>query len=400
MWDGRHVAPLAGWAIAVMLAGQATAQESAPPPTAPPAAATEGSTVFREHAITDPGLNGMVAATVLVPEGWRIEGGLTRNPPQLYSMPVAVDLRFTAPDGRRARFFPVLSFEFNVHQPAAPLSPTLGGNLYLPLPQSPGAWLMEMARVSPEPGIRDLRLVSEEIDPELTASLRQQSAPIFRMVEEGRAMEMQTGAGLRFDTQATRIVIAYTQDDKPYEETVLMTWQYTVSLWQGQVMGGNWSIGLMRSARGPAGTDYLNDPELMTIFRSAHNNPAWDAEMGKYWAELARIRNQGARDRLAQSQAAHQKRMQTMTETSDIIMNGWKERNAARDASHERFIDSIHEVTPYQTPAGQTVKLPSFYDHVYTDGNGRYLLNNDSLYDPNTDPGMNQQSWQRIEPTR
>jgi hypothetical protein len=34
---------------------------------------------------------------------------------------------------------------------------------------------------------------------------------------------------------------------------------------------------------------------------------------------------------------------------------------------------------------------------VYTDGNGRYLLNNDSLYEPNTDPALNGQNWQRIE---
>ena len=356
--------------------------------------------VFREHQITDPGLNGMVAATVLVPEDWTVEGGLTRNGPKLYSMPVAVDLRVTGPDGRRARFFPSLSFEFNVNQPAPPLSPTLGGNLYMPLPESAGAWFLSMAQAHPDPGVSDLRLVSEAVEPALTEQLRQQHAAMYQLTQQSQATAGQTGISMAFDTQATRIVLAYTQDGRAYEETVLMTWQYLVTRWQDQVVSGNWSIGLMRSARGPAGSDYLNDPQLMTIFRSVRNNPQWDAEMGKYWAELARIRNQGARDRMAANHAAHQKRMQTMNETSDIIMNGWKQRQAVQDAGHERTIDAIHEVTPYQTPAGQTVKLPSFYDHVYTDGNGRYLLNNDSLYDPNTDPGMNQHTWERIEPTR
>ena len=374
----------------------ATPASSAEAPAPPPAA---GSTVFREHKITDPGMNDLVAATVLVPEGWAVEGGLTRNPPQLYSMPVAVDVKFTAPDGRRVRFFPSLSFEFG-GQGGQPFSATLGGNLYLPLPASPGQWLVEMARISPEPGVTDVRLVSETMDPDLTAQLRQQNAQLFQMIEQNRAMGAQVGVGTEFDMQATKIVLTYTHDRRDYEETFLMTWQYMASTFQGQPTGGNWSIMLMRSARGPIGTDYLNDPELMTILRSAQNNPAWDAEMGKYWAELTRIRNQGNQDRMAINQRAHEQRMQTIRETGDIITQGWRDRSARQDAAHERFIDTIHEVTPYQTPAGETVKLPSFYEHVYTDGNGRYLLNNSSLYDPNTDPNLNQQTWQRIEPTR
>jgi len=37
---------------------------------------------------------------------------------------------------------------------------------------------------------------------------------------------------------------------------------------------------------------------------------------------------------------------------------------------------------------------------VYTDGNGRYILNNDAFYNPNTDPSINNQNWQRIEAAR
>ena len=37
-------------------------------------------------------------------------------------------------------------------------------------------------------------------------------------------------------------------------------------------------------------------------------------------------------------------------------------------------------------------------DHVYTDGQGRYLLHHDANYDPGTDPALNQVDWTRIEP--
>ena len=359
-----------------------------------------GATVFREHQITDPGMEDLVATTLLVPEGWKIEGGMTRPAPQYYSMPVLLDVKFVAPDGRQARHFPSLSFEFNYQQPGQPLAPTIDGNMYMNLPQSPGEWFMNMAMQQPDPSISNLRLVSEETEPQLTQQLRQANAATYQTVQQTRDMGMQTGISMDFDTQATVLVIHYTQNGRQLEETILMTWQYLINLWQGQATSGTWSIGTMYSLRGPVGTDYVNDPVLLAVFQSSRPNPVWVQEMNNYWAELARIRNKGAADRRNQAWAAHQKRMQTLNETSDIIANGWKTRSAISDASHQRYVDSIHEVTPYETPAGQTVKLPSYYDHVYTDNNGRYILHNDSFYEPNRDPSVNSVEWQRIHQQR
>ncbi len=361
-----------------------------------------GPMVFREHKLTDPEMNNMVASTILVPEGWTVEGGLQRSPPQLYSMPVMVDVKFIAPDGRQARFFPSFIFEFNHNQPGQILQPTLQGNLYFPLPGSPGMWLMQMAKINPDPKTSDLRLVSEEGVPELTAQLRQQgqSQQLFQQIRQNNQMGMQTGLMQEYDTQATKVVLAYRRDGRAYEESVLVLWNYVISLWQGQVTSGVWSVTTMYSLRGEAGTDYLNDPALISILGSVRINPAWQAEMDKYWAQLAQIRHKGNMDRMRISAQAHQKRMQTLNETSDIIMSGWKNRNASSDRIQAKVVDAIHEQTPYMTPSGETVKLPSFYDNVYTDGNGRYILNNDALYEPNTDPLVNSQNWQRIEVQR
>lgn len=373
---------------------------SPPSGTSDGAAASSGATVFREHRIVDPGLNDMVATTVLVPKGWEVEGGITRPAPQYYSMPVLLDVKFVAPDGRQARQFPGYVFEFNNQQPAEPFSPTMDGNMYLPLPESPGAWLMEMARISPDPTMSNLRLVSEEMEPELTRQLRQSSASTYQMIDQTNATTAAMGFGMEFDTQVTTVVLQYTKDGMELEETILLAWQYMINVVQGQVTSGNWGIVTMKSLRGPVGSDYLNDPELMAIFQSARPNPAWVQEMNNYWTELARIRHRGATERRNHSIAAHQKRMQTLNETSEIISSGWKARTEMGEAGHQKFIDSIHEVTPYQTPSGETVKLPSFYDHVYTDNDGNYILNNDAFYEPNRDPAVNNRSWQRIEQRR
>lgn len=122
--------------------------------------------------------------------------------------------------------------------------------------------------------------------------------------------------------------------------------------------------------------------------------------MQRYWTELARIKQRGAQERMAQWQD-HQRKMQAIRgEIGDIINRGYRSRDAMRDRGHERTIDTVLEQTPYTTPSGETVKLPSFYEHVYTDGQGGYLLNHDASYDPNRDPTLNQRNWSRIEPQR
>ena len=356
--------------------------------------------VFREHKVTDPGMNNMVALTFLVPEGWKVEGGISNPGSQYYSMPFLLDVKCQAPDGRQLRQLPAMVFEFNYNQPATHFSATLNGNMYLPLPESPSRWIMEMAQQQPDPTVSELRVVSEEPLEELTEQLRRKNSALYDAVEQGRSLAMQTGIHMQYDAQVTKVVLRYRQDGIELEEAVLIAWQYLVHTNRGQVTHGMWSIDQMLSMRGPVGTDYQNDPQLLAIFQSARPNPAWVAEMNRFWSELARIRHQGAMQRQQQAFAAHQKRMQTLNATSDIISSGWRQRSAIREASQAKYIDSIHEVTPYQTAGGETVKLPSFYDHVYTDGQGRYILNNDALYDPNTDSTLNQADWQRLEPQR
>ncbi|MFV0276704.1 MAG: hypothetical protein ACK5HY_05895, partial [Parahaliea sp.] len=88
------------------------------------------------------------------------------------------------------------------------------------------------------------------------------------------------------------------------------------------------------------------------------------------------------------------------SDINNIIVGGYRERSAVGDRMQQRYVDSLREETPYTTPSGETVRLPSFYDKVYTDGNGTYLLNNDALYNPNTDPTINNVNWHRIEAQR
>lgn len=366
----------------------------------PDSSGTSNMVVMREHTLHDPGMNNIVVSTVLVPEGWVLEGGVTRPSNQLYNMPVVSDVKISAPDGRAVHFFPSFSFEFNNASPGQVMQPTLGGNLYLQLPRSPGQWLMQMAQRNPDPTVSDLQLITEEVVPELTQQLRQQNAQMYQIVEQGNRTSASMGFGQEFDTQATRLMLTYQQNGRMLEETILITWQYLIMIQQGQISSGSWSINLMRSFRGPTGTNYLADPVLSAIVQSIRINPVWEAEMQRYWQQLVRIKQKGANDRRVIWQNHNRKMQKINSDINDIIVGGYKERSAVSDRLQEQYVDTIREETSYTTPTGETVKLPSFYDQVYTDGNGTYILNNDALYNPNTDSTVNNVNWDRIEAQR
>ncbi|MCK0165629.1 hypothetical protein [Marinobacter sp. S6332] len=403
MLTGLAGTRLAVGVICLTLLGCSDAESTNSRGFAPSAEASSGPNnrvVMREHAIRDPEMNNMVASTVLVPEGWTLEGGITRMPSQLYNIPLISDVTISAPDGRAVRFFPSLSFEFSRLSQSQVMQPTPGGVFYLPLPESPGQWLMQMVQRNPDPDVTNLRLVSEEVVPELTQKLRQQNTQIFQMVDQSNMTTTPMGYGQQFDTQATKLVLSYNKDGLALEETVLVIWQYFVLIQQGQMSAGSWSINRMRSFRGPEGSNYLEDAVLAAIVQSTRTNPAWDAEMQRYWQKIRGIQQKGANDRRANQQDHNRKMQQINSDINNIIVGGYKERSAASDRMQQQHVDAIREETPYATPSGETIKLPSFYDHVYTDGNGTYILNNDGFYNPNKDSTVNNVDWSRIEAKR
>lgn len=370
------------------------------------AKAPQSAIVFREHTVTDSGMNNTVVSKILVPEGWTLEGGLTRTASGLFNMPVLIDVVITSPDGRGVHFLPSFSFEFNLQQGqyggpiAQKFQPLQSGNFYYPLPESPGAWMIDVASLNPAEGVTNLTLVSEEDIPEVTAALRQRNASQYQHTREMNQLTASMGFGSDFDTQATQVVLGYNKDGRTIEETLVMTWSYQASTTQGQITQGLWNVISLESMSGPKGTNYLEDPVLNAIFQSVRINPVWTAEMNKYWAQLANIKHKGNMAAIRSAGKISQIQADSANEVSDIIHKGWSSRNASSDRIQSNTVNVIQEQTVYQTPTGDAVKLPSFYDNVYTDGNGRYLLHNDGSYDPNRDPDRNGNDWQRIKATR
>ena len=376
-----------------------------------------GTTIFRQHTVTDPGMSDQPAVHVLVPEGWNVDGGMLELSSSYSNIPFLLDFSVTGPDGRRAHFLPSARYDFVAQQPGKMFAPSPKGNITIPMFESPGQWLLETNRANSESKITNLKLVSEEMLPELTKTLREQPmmAEIYQHTElfnqQSRQTEQETlrlmkqNPDLRitpppvvytqFDARVTQIVLRYTEDGRDLEETVFLSWSSVLTEKRGQIAGGFWMINTMRAIRGPVGSGYLNDPEIMAVFKSARNDPKWQAEMERRLTKRFGTPKKGSSNWRVHNQKMEQIRQQT----SDIISQGYQARTAMRDSGQQNYVDMVHEVTPYATTDGYTVRLPSFYDNVYTDGNDRFILTNDALYNPQSDNNLSG-DWRRIRAHR
>jgi len=109
-------------------------------------------------------------------------------------------------------------------------------------------------------------------------------------------------------------------------------------------------------------------------------------------------------ERMARNQAAFEASQRAFVNRStaahDALMNNWRERNAASDRSHERFVDTITERTKVVNPSsGQQYKVDSGYNHYWMNADGKYLSTDRQDYDPNLDQTINNQNWQELKKT-
>lgn len=124
--------------------------------------------------------------------------------------------------------------------------------------------------------------------------------------------------------------------------------------------------------------------------------------------------NRAEAQRVGQSWAAHHERMarnwanfeasqrafvNRSTAAHDALMKNWRDRNAADDRAHERFVDTITERAKVIDPStGQQYKVDSGANHYWINRDGHYFGTDNVNYDPNRDLNMNRQNWQKLEP--
>ncbi len=126
-------------------------------------------------------------------------------------------------------------------------------------------------------------------------------------------------------------------------------------------------------------------------------NPQWLAHVNGQDAQMAAQSNAGHEQRMAgikafgdQNTANHNSRMAAM----DQNMENWRANQASGDRNHEQFIDYVNDRTNVTDPnTGQTYKVESGSKQYWMNSDGEYIKSDNSLYNPNQDENVNNQTW-------
>lgn len=359
--------------------------------------APDATLVLQQHVFNDPASANMPSHAVLAPRGWTVEGGAWWANPQAFNILPTQDIKVTSPDGTRVHVGPGLVFCDYMPSPQAmqygaqrPAEGQIDNGLpVMHMPQSPDQWVQLMTRflAQDRPGATDVQ-VRVVMIPELTAALQRQMAPFAQQQQQMNMQNQQMGLNMQsfMDAAALGFECRYTQDGQAWEELFILGVIYMGShMDHGTTL--RWVVEPNVGYRAPAGTLEPAMPLLMTIAGSVQQTPQWTKMKNDHIAAMNRIAAKGAADRsriIAETNA----------EISKMITDGYNQRQAIQDKAHEKFINAIREVDNYTTPgSGTAVQLPSHYSHVYSNGNGEYILTNDSLYNPNTDQAVNNHNW-------
>lgn len=310
----------------------------------------------------------MKAVSIFVPAGWSASGGIVwqSNGQPCGPNGTRIEWRADSPDG-------VSAIEL------LPEETWAGNNLQMQLPEQtcPNVsitnvkdylnWYVQ--RVRPGAHILDYR----------------DRPDIVQSLEHLNRSETTVGGELRSWIEAGELLLAFNVSGRDMRESLAVIVFFTLNRMAG-VMPGEVRDFLTISTspalafRKPHGQ--LDFKLAETIRRSMKNDPEWAAEMAVHNQKMAGIAAKGAADR-------HAIRMQTAQEIAEINRQGYENRQASNDRSHEQFVQTIRGVDTYvDTTSNERIELPDTHDHIWRLNDDTYIFTNDINFDPNRDLGI------------
>jgi hypothetical protein len=322
--------------------------------------------VFKRVAIRDPDVNNIEGATMLLPEGWNLEGGFVWMP--LFS--VQANLLVRASDPQTGAAVETLPLQFYVWPMQMVVPMQIGtnylGSVLMPPPRNPVEFVQNIYMQGPLQHLRGARLDSVDDMPQLAAE-------VARSHGAGRTVYV------------SRLRYSYQFGGRAWEEEVYPTLVFEpadamIAMWYGM---GN-------AMRAPAGELERMRPLLSVIVPSIRFTLDWSAC-------LEQVRQMYRQNRANQMQRTRELgRM--LTEYREEMRRAHQQVYEERMASQDRISFARREVIggieTYVNPFdSHAVELPSGYSYHWASDDGTIISTNSPTLDPR--PG-DRRSWQNM----
>ncbi len=320
---------------------------------------------FNRVAILDPEVNNIEGASLLVPEGWTVGGGIRWNPD--FSQQADLLIQVNDPrTGASAFTLPSQQFVWTTQPLEMPVWSNWLGSVLLPPARDAIEFLRAIYLPGPLQHLGGSRIVGVEDVPRAAAEISRTAGPTRTV-------------------RVTRVRHAYEWGGRAWEEEVTINLVYE----QPNVVMFWWGYGT--AMRAPAGELDRMRPVLSVPLQSIRYTLEWEAAL-EYVRGLFRqnmrsiVRQTGALGRLMREQAA---------QISEMHRRAWEDRQASQDRQSFALREVLGGIETYKNPYdSHTVEVPAGYDYQWIKRDGSVFQTSN----PQDNPGHGtNEEWQLMD---
>jgi hypothetical protein len=337
---------------------------------------------FTTYKYIDP-MTGMEAFRLLIPKGWRAEGGIkwSANP----ALPAQSRFRFYNPMGSEEfNLFPTQTYFWTNNRTFLSTNPQGSLRFGSVVAQPIGLHAVFTSVIIPgaKKNATGLNIRFEKDVPELAALAR--GAPV---------------AGLHAQAEAGKIRIDYQENGKQIEEEIYAAVsQFVINMpasgYSGPYFINYWYVDDVFSFKDEKGKLDSHTRLFQTMIYSLKINPQWFAKVVNVKEMLAQrsMQNIKAIGHIGEMVAKAGSKMR------EDQQRDWERRQQVQDKIAQNFSDHIRGVERYHDPrAGKEVELPAGYGNAWSNNLGEYIVTESPGYNPNVGSNLH---WEQLTPAK
>jgi hypothetical protein len=333
-----------------------------------------------------------LAATMLVPAGWRTQGQVLWHPRGGAGcvQPQAFVLKAEASDGAGL---------IELHPPQG----WAANNAGMPAGECPQGTLRD-ARSYLEAWVRQQRPGARVLEwrhrPDKTRPPMEQA--------------FSSGGLSRIWTDAGQLLIARTGSDGREQRETLATITMFSQLQSGGIQFFNGqALGVLSWASPEGGHDWKRFDAVWDTFRT---DPQWQAAVQQHQNKMhamqsqmnqdnhrtamgvLAIQSQTGRDSIAEMARRGEQAHQTRQEIAGMQQRGYEARSASQDRMQGETVKAIRGIERWASPSdgGPVAELPNTYAHAWRLKDGSYVLTDSPSFDPNRDLKIEGEALKRV----
>lgn len=312
---------------------------------------------FRTIPIRDPAVQNIVGATILVPDGWRIEGGFFWMPE--FTVQANLLLRISDPaSGATLELLPAQQFAWPNQSVGVPIQPGSNwmGSVLLPPPRNPQELISGFYMPGPLAHLRSARNIGVQDLPQLAA-------------EHARA------SGHSATISSNRLRFEFGHGGRPWHEDIYLTAAFPPP----NMMLSMWSCHAS-AMRAPAGVLDEMTPYLFASLQSLRITLEWSAML----EHIKQMFRQGLREHQANIARIGQLWLQHHHQITQMHQQTWEERIASQDRQNFALREILGGVETHENPfdPSRAFELPQGFQDHWMNEQGEIIVSNDPLFDP------------------